>query len=71
MVKTSRRTLTPSTPSPVLVSSLVSMRTLTLSPTWGESPDNMMKAVQGQPQGGQPQERLQQIIIFRGRATNQ
>ena len=29
------------------------------------------KAVQGQPQGGQPQERLQWIIIFRGRATNQ
>ena len=31
----------------------------------------MKKAVQGLSQGGQPQERLQQIIVLQGRATNQ
>ena len=30
----------------------------------------MTKAVQGQPHEGQPQERLQWIVILRGRATN-
>ena len=35
MVKTSRSTLTPRTPSPVLVTSLVSTRTPTLSPNLG------------------------------------
>ena len=36
----------------------------------GESPDHMAKVAQGQPQVGQPQERLQQVVVLRGRAAN-